>query len=55
MSCKQPSFPHVHEDAKGKETEVTNKRGCCKCQCTQGPLKRTADATGDSCASIKRL
>ena len=24
-------FSHVHEDAKEKETEVTNKRGCCEC------------------------
>ena len=24
-------------------------------QWTQGPFKQTADATGDSCASIKRL
>ena len=26
-----------------------------RCQHSQGPLKRTANATGVSCASIKRL
>ena len=24
-------FSHVHEDAKGKETDVTNKGDCCEC------------------------
>ena len=51
-------FSRVCEDANGKETEVTNKEGCCKvnrCNQTQGPLKQTADATGVSGTSIKRL
>ena len=56
-------FSRARDNAEGKETEITNKRGCCKClyyfekvsrrQRTQGPLKRTFDAKGASCASIK--
>ena len=62
MSCKQTTFC---EDTKGKETEVTTKEVVAnvydyfkelnRCQQTQGPLKRIADITGVSCASIKRL
>ena len=51
-------FSRVREDANGKETEITNKEGCCelnRCDQAQGPLKRTADATGVSGTSIKRL
>ena len=58
-------FSRVSEDANRVETEVSNKRGCCtcvrlfkelsRCKRTQGPLIRTADATGLSRASIKRL
>ena len=56
MSCKQTMFFSVHEDTKGKETEVTNYfKELNRCQWTQRPLKRTADATGVSCTSIKRL
>ena len=63
-----PSFSRVREDAKGKETEVTNKqtkevvanvydyfKEINRYKQIQGSLKRTSDATGISHTSIKRL
>ena len=58
-------FPRVREDTKGKRLRSQTKEVVANVydyfeelhrrQRTQGPLKRTADATGVSCASIKRL
>ena len=64
MSCEQTTFFHVFVKIQGEETEVTNKakevvanvydyfEELHRRQCTQGPLKETADATGVSHASI---
>ena len=51
-------FPHVREDTKAKRLWSQTKEVVAdvydyfeelhRCQCTQGPLKRTADATGVS-------
>ena len=63
MSCEHTTFFHVFsrvsEDANRKKTEVSNKGGCSeelnRYKRTQRPLKQTANATGVSRTSIKRL
>ena len=63
MSCEHTTFFHVFsrvsEDANRKKTEVSNKGGCSeelnRYKRTQRPLKQTADSTGVSRTSIKRL
>ena len=58
-------FSRAREDTKGKRLRSQTKEVVAnayeyfeelnRCQQTQGPLKQTADATGVSCASIKKL
>ena len=66
MSCEQTTFSLVLvKMKKGRRLRSQTKEVVAnaydyfedrnRCQRTQGPLKRTADTTGVSCASIKRL
>ena len=66
MSCEQTTFFHVFiKMQRGKRLRSQTKEVVANVydyfeelhrnQHTQGPLKRTADAIGVSCASIKRL